>query len=110
MQHIFAKKAIEMPHMNTLFFIPIRKGSKGIPGKNMKILGGKPLIAWVLNAIIASNAADEIWVATDDESKKNPNDCPLIKQDLEGYLWNHYLYKTKNNKNVSETDWPSDFF
>lgn len=67
MQHIFAKKAIEMPHMNTLFFIPIRKGSKGIPGKNMKILGGKPLVAWVLDAIIASGTADEIWVATDDE-------------------------------------------
>lgn len=53
--------------MHTLYFIPIRKGSKGIPGKNMKILGGKPLIAWVLDAIIASGTADEIWVATDDE-------------------------------------------
>lgn len=53
--------------MCTLYFIPIRKGSKGIPGKNMKILGGKPLVAWVLDAIIASGTADEIWVATDDD-------------------------------------------
>ena len=44
------------------------------------------------------------------ENGENPNDCPLIKLDIEGFLWNHYLYKTKNNKNVSETDWPSDFF
>ncbi len=53
--------------MSTIYFIPIRKGSKEIPGKNMRILGDKPLLAWVLNAIIASNTADEIWVATDDE-------------------------------------------
>ena len=50
-----------------IYFIPIRKGSKGVPGKNMKILGGKPLVAWVLDSIIASNTADEIWVATDDD-------------------------------------------
>ncbi|MDE5822211.1 MAG: acylneuraminate cytidylyltransferase family protein [Paramuribaculum sp.] len=53
--------------MSALYFIPIRKGSKEIPGKNMRILGDKPLLAWVLNAIIASNTADETWVATDDE-------------------------------------------
>ena len=29
------------------------------------------------------------------EHGDNPNDCPLIKQDLEGFLWNHYLYKSK---------------
>ncbi|MDE5836833.1 MAG: acylneuraminate cytidylyltransferase family protein, partial [Paramuribaculum sp.] len=45
--------------MSTIYFIPIRKGSKEIPGKNMRILGDKPLLAWVLNAIIASNTADE---------------------------------------------------
>lgn len=50
-----------------IYFIPIRKGSKGVPGKNMKILGGKPLVCWVLDSIIASNTADEIWVATDDD-------------------------------------------
>lgn len=50
-----------------VYFIPIRKGSKGIPDKNMKLLGGKPLVAWVLDAIVASQTADEIWVATDDD-------------------------------------------
>ena len=50
-----------------VYFIPIRKGSKGIPDKNMKLLGGKPLVAWVLDAIVASHTAAEIWVATDDD-------------------------------------------
>lgn len=32
--------------MNIVAFIPARSGSKSIPGKNTKLLGGKPLIAW----------------------------------------------------------------
>lgn len=50
-----------------VYLIPIRKGSKGVPDKNMKLLGGKPLVAWVVDAIVASQTADEIWVATDDD-------------------------------------------
>ncbi len=34
----------------------------------MKMLGSKPLVAWVLDSIIASRTADEIWVATDDNA------------------------------------------
>lgn len=51
--------------MKTICFIPVRKGSKGIPGKNMKELGGKPLICWVLDTTLNAGIADEIWVATD---------------------------------------------
>ncbi|WP_304611607.1 acylneuraminate cytidylyltransferase family protein [Paramuribaculum intestinale] len=54
-----------MPRL--IYLIPIRKGSKGVPDKNMKILGGKPLVAWVVDAITASHTAAEIWVATDDD-------------------------------------------
>lgn len=46
-------------------FIPVRKNSKEIKGKNMKELAGKPLIAHILETIIVSGIADEIWVATD---------------------------------------------
>lgn len=53
--------------MRTIYFIPIRSGSKGVPGKNMKLLGGKPLVAWVLDTITASRTADDIWVATDSD-------------------------------------------
>lgn len=46
-------------------FIPLRKGSKGIPGKNIKFLCGKPLFCWVLDTLIQSGISDEIWIATD---------------------------------------------
>ncbi|WP_341199534.1 acylneuraminate cytidylyltransferase family protein [Croceibacter atlanticus] len=47
-------------------FIPLRKGSKGIPGKNKKDLAGKPLYQWILDEAILSNL-DEVFVFTDDE-------------------------------------------
>lgn len=50
---------------NTICFIPVRKGSKGIPHKNILPLGGKPLVCWVLDAVLESGIADAIWVATD---------------------------------------------
>ena len=51
--------------MKNIFFIPVRKNSKEIPGKNMKKLNGVPLISYVINAIIDSEVEGEIWVATD---------------------------------------------
>lgn len=51
--------------MKTICFIPVRKGSKGIPGKNLRILGEKPLICWILDTVVCSGIADETWVATD---------------------------------------------
>ncbi|KAM4676450.1 N-acylneuraminate cytidylyltransferase [Discoglossus pictus] len=42
-----------------------RGGSKGIPLKNIKLLAGKPLIAWVLRAALDSGCFDSVWVSTD---------------------------------------------
>lgn len=47
--------------------IPARGGSKGIPRKNIKELGGKPLIAWTIEASRASKLLDYLVVSTDDE-------------------------------------------
>lgn len=44
-----------------------RGGSKGIPGKNIKLLNGKPLIAYTLEAAAASGCFSRILVSTDDE-------------------------------------------
>lgn len=53
--------------MKTIAFIPVRKGSQGIPGKNIKELCGKPLICWILDTLLESRIADDVWVATDSD-------------------------------------------
>lgn len=49
-----------------LAIIPARGGSKGLPGKNILPLGGKPLIAWTIEAARGSRYLDRIIVSTDD--------------------------------------------
>jgi N-acylneuraminate cytidylyltransferase len=52
--------------MKKVAIIPLRKGSKGIPGKNKKKLLGRPLFSWTLGAAVFSDL-DEVYVFTDDE-------------------------------------------
>lgn len=47
--------------------IPARGGSKGIPRKNIQELGGKPLIAWTIEAALKSDSIRRVIVSTDDE-------------------------------------------
>lgn len=51
--------------MGMLAVIPARGGSKGVPGKNIKELAGKPLIAYTIKAAIDSNIFTKIIVSTD---------------------------------------------
>ncbi|MEY2701105.1 MAG: hypothetical protein RIQ52_1860, partial [Pseudomonadota bacterium] len=48
--------------------IPARGGSKRIPGKNIRLFAGKPMLAWTLEAALASGCFDRIVVSTDDEA------------------------------------------
>ena len=48
-----------------LAIIPARGGSKGLSGKNIKELCGKPLIAWSIEAGLKSEYLDEVVVSTD---------------------------------------------
>ena len=50
-----------------LGIIPARGGSKGIPGKNIRPLGGYPLIAYAIVAGRLSALVDRVIVSTDDE-------------------------------------------
>ena len=50
-----------------LAIIPARGGSKGLPGKNIRQLGGKPLIAWTIDASINSPKIAKTIVSTDCE-------------------------------------------
>ncbi len=47
--------------------IPARGGSKGIPRKNIKLLLGKPLITWSIEAAIKSKSLDRYVVSTEDK-------------------------------------------
>lgn len=53
---------------NTLFVIPARGGSKGIPGKNIKLLDGKPLIYYSIDVARSFTSDDNICVTTDSDS------------------------------------------
>ena len=61
--------------MSIIAFIPVRGGSKSIPGKNIKNFCGKPLIYWNLIALEESELVDEIIVATDSEKI-----CQVVKE------------------------------
>lgn len=56
--------------MNIIAFIPARGGSKGIPGKNLRLLNGKPLISYAIDAAKASKYINRIIVSTDDNKIK----------------------------------------
>ena len=53
--------------MKTYGIIPSRFGSSRFPGKPLAILAGKPLVAWVVEAVKKAKSLDEVLVATDDE-------------------------------------------
>ena len=55
--------------MSIIAFIPARGGSKGVPKKNIKMLSGKPLIAWSIEQALNSKFIDRVIVSTD---------CPTI--------------------------------
>lgn len=67
-----------------LSLIAARGGSKGLPGKNIKPLLGKPLIAWSIEQARESQYIDKIVVSTDDEqiasvSREHGADIPFIR-------------------------------
>lgn len=52
----------------TIALIPARGGSKGLPGKNIRPLLGKPMIAYSIEAALACPLIDGVYVSTDDEA------------------------------------------
>ncbi|MDP1571538.1 MAG: acylneuraminate cytidylyltransferase family protein [Vicinamibacterales bacterium] len=54
--------------MKVLGVVTARGGSKGLPGKNLKPLAGKPLLAWTIDEARASGAFDRLVMSTDDEA------------------------------------------
>src|SRR6185436_18271922 len=52
--------------MKVLGVVTARGGSKGIPGKNLKPLAGKPLIAYTIEAALQSGVLDRLILSTDE--------------------------------------------
>lgn len=53
--------------MRVLGLIPARGGSKGVPRKNIKLLAGKPLLAYTAEAALAAEHLSRVILSTDDE-------------------------------------------
>ncbi len=50
-----------------LAVIPARGGSKGLPGKNTKLLCGKPVISYTIEAALRASLVDDVLVTSDDD-------------------------------------------
>jgi CMP-N,N'-diacetyllegionaminic acid synthase len=51
----------------TLWVVTARSGSKSMPDKNIKLLGGKPLLAYRILSAIEISGSDNVWLSTDNE-------------------------------------------
>ena len=54
--------------VETIAVIPARAGSERVPGKNVRMLDGHPLIAYSIGSAIASGVCDRVVVSTDSET------------------------------------------
>ncbi|MDP2692338.1 MAG: acylneuraminate cytidylyltransferase family protein [bacterium] len=64
--------------------IPARGGSKGLPGKNIKLLNGKPLIAYTIEAALKAKHVHRVILSTDDidiadTAKKYGAEVPFMR-------------------------------
>jgi len=86
-----------------LCVIGARGGSQGLPGKNIRPLLGKPLIAWTIEMALATQEIDRVVVSTDSEAiaevaRKAGAEVPFMRpDDLAGsevgkfQVWQHAL-------------------
>lgn len=89
--------------MKVTAFIFARGGSKGLPGKNIRPLGGKPLIAWSIEHALAVKRIERVIVSTDSEeiaavAREHGAEVPFIRpieiardDSPEWLAWRHAL-------------------
>ena len=70
--------------MKTICFIGARGGSKGVPRKNIRMLGNKPLIAHTIESALDAGIFDHVVVSTEDSeivrvAKKYGAEVPFIR-------------------------------
>lgn len=72
--------------MKNLAIIPARSGSKGLKDKNIKLMGGKPLMAYSIGAALKSGEFSEVMVSTDsseyaDIARENGANVPFLRSE-----------------------------
>ena len=82
--------------MKNIAIIPARSGSKGLKDKNIKLLNGKPLLAYSIEAAIKSKCFDVVMVSTDSKkyaeiAKKYGAEVPFLR--------------TKSNSSDTSSSW-----
>lgn len=69
--------------MKTVAFVPIRLNSQRVAGKNMRLLGDKPLMCHILQTLTKVEGIDEVYVYCSDESVRDilPEGVLFLKRD-----------------------------
>jgi CMP-N-acetylneuraminic acid synthetase len=84
MVQLYPSMDLQEPELRTIAFIFARGGSKGVPGKNIKLLDGKPLIAHSIDVARACSGIETVIVSTDDTaiaatSRKHGAEVPFLR-------------------------------
>ena len=69
--------------MDVLGLIPARGGSKGIPRKNLVEVGGKPLLAWTVEAALGATELTRVVVSTDDDEIASAAGAEVLRRPAE---------------------------
>lgn len=98
--------------MSLTAFIFARGGSKGLPGKNARILAGKPLIGWAIEQALAVDRIGRVVVSTDDVgiasvAQTCGAEVPFLRPDTlasdtasEWDAWRHALETMRDSEGV----------
>lgn len=78
----------------TAAFIPLRGGSKSIPGKNIKLMAGKPLAWWVISTAAECSNIDKVFVATE---------SPEIREVVSAFGFEKVLVVSRSEETATDT-------
>jgi len=67
-ENIIIKAGKESGTEPTVCIIPARGGSKRLPGKNIREINGKPLLAYTIEAALGAECFSDVYVSSDDDS------------------------------------------
>ena len=95
--------------MKTACFIPIKANSERVPGKNFRLLNGKPLYQFIVEHALAAKCFDDIYIDTINLTKERyyiHGYSPLTLRSS-----NKYLYMDMDNSDyLTELEYQSEYY